>query len=203
MLKHWKSRVSALTLICRNGFLRIKVRVKNLRPAGHPGRARLSFLESRFPIVRPGRLWKSLGQSGRTQSRTDWPVGNTVKYRNIAHFFIAQPAGPPARLSPHYNCQNGNHYLHMQPFIPTSQRGLNFSRNEILRKNGIFKEMVACKTGPKGSSVQKNFPRKLCPRLSYNSHLLFSAIITYPKDKAQDQKPEIDLRSQIAKGVTP
>jgi len=43
MSKHCKSRVSTLTLICRNGFLQIKVRVKNLRPAGHPGRARLFF----------------------------------------------------------------------------------------------------------------------------------------------------------------
>ena len=49
MLKHWKLRVSTLTLICRNGFLQIKVRVKNLRPAGHPGRARLFVWKARFP----------------------------------------------------------------------------------------------------------------------------------------------------------
>jgi len=71
MLKHWKSRVTTLTLICRNGFLQIKVRVKNLRPAGHPGRARLFFWKARFPSFGPAvseKAWVSpaVPKAGRT-----------------------------------------------------------------------------------------------------------------------------------------
>jgi len=71
MLKHWKSRVSTLTLICRNGFLRIKVRVKNLRPADHPGRARLFFWKACFPHSGPAvseKAWVSpaVPKAGRT-----------------------------------------------------------------------------------------------------------------------------------------
>ena len=79
MLKHWKSRVSTLTLICRNGFLRIKVRVKNLRPAGHPGLARLFSWEAGFPQSGPavsGKAWVSpaapkAGRTGRLGTLTN------------------------------------------------------------------------------------------------------------------------------------
>jgi len=76
MLKHWKSRVSTLTLICRNGFLRIKVRVKNLRPVGHPGQARLFFWKAGFPQSGPAvseKAWVSpavpkVGRTGRLRT---------------------------------------------------------------------------------------------------------------------------------------
>ena len=48
--KHQKSRESALALIWKNG---IKVRVKNLRPAGHTGRAQILFWKAAFPQSGP------------------------------------------------------------------------------------------------------------------------------------------------------
>ncbi|RPA97761.1 hypothetical protein L873DRAFT_1809184 [Choiromyces venosus 120613-1] len=54
-------------------------------------------LKSRFPTVRPGHPGKILGQSGRTQSRTDWPLRITVDNTAQAHAYRPDPHyGNPA-----------------------------------------------------------------------------------------------------------
>jgi len=104
MLKHWKSRVSTLTLICRNGFLRIKVRVKNLRPAGHPGRARLCFWKAGFPQSGPAvseKAWVSpavpkVGRTGRLGTLGNCeksPVGDASSASLVFAVIVAAEMG--------------------------------------------------------------------------------------------------------------
>jgi len=94
MLKHWRSRVSTLTLICRAGFLHIQIRVKNLRTAGHTGRARLLFWKAGFPQFGPAvseKAWVSpAGPKGRRTGR----LGTLIKDERIVERGLRMWEGP-------------------------------------------------------------------------------------------------------------
>lgn len=89
MLKHLKSCLSTLTLICRNPFLRIKVRVNN-PGACRPPRAGFLFWKARFPQSGPAvpeKAWVSPAVSkARRTGREHWSQLLEFRHHGAARF---------------------------------------------------------------------------------------------------------------------